>query len=132
MRSGKEFFCWSSRSEREHKAFWGGAKRNPRMVRERKEPVERAIAEELCVDSLRRESAARSGVCRNNRISPCQLRELRVSVLKLLRKGCTTEARRTRRSVFPTDSSAGSDLNTKLAPGVPLRSTPGFMPSPAG
>jgi len=44
------------------------------------------------------------GVCRKNRISPRKLRDLRVSVLKLLRKRCTTEARRTRRCFFPTDS----------------------------
>jgi len=31
------------------------------------------------------------GVCRNNRISPCKLRDLRVFVLKFLRKECTTE-----------------------------------------
>ena len=43
-------------------------------------------------------------VCRGNRISPCKLRDLRVSVLKLLRKRSTTEARRTRRNLFPTDS----------------------------
>src|SRR5438132_13437257 len=40
------------------------------------------------------------GVYRENRISPCRLRDLRVSVLELLRKTDTTEARRTRKKLF--------------------------------
>jgi len=49
-------------------------------------------------DSLLKESVGKK------LISPCKLRDLRVSVLKLLRKRSTTEARRTRRNLFPTTS----------------------------
>src|SRR6266446_7523195 len=55
-------------------------------------------------------------------ISPCKLRDLRVSVLKLLRKRSTTEARRTRRNLFPTDSFSG--FRFVLIRGGALRALP--------
>ena len=60
------------------------------------------------------------GVCRKNRISSRKLRDLRVSVLKLLRKRCTTEARRTRRCFFPTDSFSRVPRETQGARGKPI------------
>ena len=58
-----------------------------------------------------------SGGCRENRISPCKLRVLRVSVLKLLRKRSTTEARRARRSTktgFSRQTPLESGLNNQF------------------
>src|ERR1700686_5029206 len=42
--------------------------------------------------------------CRNNRISPCKLRDLRVSVLKLLRKKLHHGGTQNTEKLFPTGS----------------------------